>query len=336
MSSSLVSSSSKRSRSSARSIASAEVPRIGTPARCERHGELERRLAAELHDHAVGLLRSHDVQHVLERQRLEVQLVRRVVVGRDRLRVAVDHDRLVARLAQGERGVHAAVVELDPLADAVGTAAEDHDLLALAARASLSLPGGVDVGRVAPRTRRRRCRRACRPARDRAPPLRADVRRAARPSAAICCRRTRAPWPRAAAPRDRLARRRAALLELDDLAHLSRNHGSMSVASWMSSTVSPTRRRRARAATGVRMAETRSSASIGVESRSSLAVRRRAPGRMPSSPRREHARLQRPHGLLQRLLERAPDRHRLADRLHLRRERRSAPGTSRRRSAGSS
>ena len=53
---SFVISSPNRSRSSARSIASALVPRIGTPALRERHRQLERRLAAELHDHAPRLL----------------------------------------------------------------------------------------------------------------------------------------------------------------------------------------------------------------------------------------------------------------------------------------
>ena len=55
-SSSLVITSPNRSRSSARSIASALVPRIGTPASVSAHRELERRLAAELDDHAPRLL----------------------------------------------------------------------------------------------------------------------------------------------------------------------------------------------------------------------------------------------------------------------------------------
>src|SRR5207248_108658 len=46
----------------------------------------------------------------------------------DGLRVAVDHDRLVAVLAQRERRVHAAVVELDALPDAVRSATEHDDL----------------------------------------------------------------------------------------------------------------------------------------------------------------------------------------------------------------
>jgi predicted signal transduction protein with EAL and GGDEF domain len=51
-------------------------------------------------------------------------------------------------LAQRERGVHAAVVELDALADAVGAAAEDDDLAAVGRRLALVLVGRVEVGRV--------------------------------------------------------------------------------------------------------------------------------------------------------------------------------------------
>jgi len=50
-------------------MASGEVPRIGTCASSKALGELERRLAAELHDHAVQLalaaLGVDDLDHVL-------------------------------------------------------------------------------------------------------------------------------------------------------------------------------------------------------------------------------------------------------------------------------
>jgi hypothetical protein len=84
----------KSLRSSARSIDSTDVPISGAPALCRPWREVQRRLAAELHDDAVGLHRAHDGHHVLVRQRLEEQVVARVVVGRDGLRVRVDHDRL--------------------------------------------------------------------------------------------------------------------------------------------------------------------------------------------------------------------------------------------------
>jgi hypothetical protein len=95
--------------------------------RGQRPGQVQRRLPAELHDHAIGLHAVADVQHVLGGQRLEEQQVAGVVVGADRLGVRVDHDRLDAHLAQREAGMAAAVVELDSLADAIRAAAENHD-----------------------------------------------------------------------------------------------------------------------------------------------------------------------------------------------------------------
>ncbi len=124
--------------------------------RLQARRELERRLAAELDDHALGLLDLDDPEHVLERERLEVEPVGGVVVRRDRLRVAVDHHRVAAGLAHGHRGVHAAVVELDPLADPVGPGAEDHHARPVAARDLVDrdtvparpLPGRVEVRRL--------------------------------------------------------------------------------------------------------------------------------------------------------------------------------------------
>ncbi len=89
-----------------------------------------------------------DFQHILERQGLEVQPVGSVIVGRDGLRVAIDHDGLEPVLAQLQRGVHTAVIELDTLADAVRTTAQDHDLAAVGwIRLALLLIGGVEVSR---------------------------------------------------------------------------------------------------------------------------------------------------------------------------------------------
>ena len=114
--------------------------------------ESERRLPAELAHDAEDLTRRgfgvQHLEHILERERLEVEAVRRVVVGRDRLRVAVDHDRLVARVRQCERRVHAGVVELDALTDAVGARSDDHDLLAVGRRdLGLEVVARVVVGR---------------------------------------------------------------------------------------------------------------------------------------------------------------------------------------------
>ncbi len=132
-----------------------DVDRIGAGAD-DRHArggqaarEIERCLAAVLHDHAPGLLQVDDLEHVFHGERLEVQPVGGVVVGRDRLRVAVHHDGLKTIFAQRERGVHAAVVELDALADAVRAAAEHHDFLFRGRlRLALVLVGRIHVRRL--------------------------------------------------------------------------------------------------------------------------------------------------------------------------------------------
>ena len=90
--------------------------------------QIQRRLPAKLHDDALRLLALDHRQNVFERQRLEVQPVGGVVIGRDRLRVAVHHDRLESVFAQRKRSVAAAIVELDSLPDAVRAAAQDDDL----------------------------------------------------------------------------------------------------------------------------------------------------------------------------------------------------------------
>ena len=143
-----------RSRSSARSMLSGWVPRIGTPA----FSTASARLSGVWPPNwtmtpcsvPFGFLALEDLDDVFFGQRLEIEAVGGVVVGRDGLGVAVDHDGLVAGVAQREGGVAAAIVELDALADAVGAAAEDDDLLAVG-RARLVGDGAGErhlVGRV--------------------------------------------------------------------------------------------------------------------------------------------------------------------------------------------
>src|SRR3990172_4187029 len=111
--------------------------------------QAERGLAAELGDDAEWLLAVADGQDFLWGKRLEVQAIGRVVVRGDGLRVAVDHHGLVAQLAEGLRCVDAAVVELDPLADAIGAGAQDHDAWPVTSwkRLVLLSPGRVEVVR---------------------------------------------------------------------------------------------------------------------------------------------------------------------------------------------
>src|SRR2546422_3604504 len=66
----------------------------------------QRRLAAELHHHSERSLPPHDLEHVLQGERLEVQLVRDVEVGRDGLGVAVDHDRSEEHTSELQSRLH--------------------------------------------------------------------------------------------------------------------------------------------------------------------------------------------------------------------------------------
>ena len=120
------------------------------------HGQIERRLSAQLNDDASGFLHGDDMQNILKRQRLEVELVGRVVIRADGFRIRVDHDAFHALLAQSLRSVDAAVVEFDALADAVGAPAEDDETLGRSAKGRprhSAVVGGIVVGRIALRTR---------------------------------------------------------------------------------------------------------------------------------------------------------------------------------------
>ena len=87
-------------------------------------------MTAELHDDTVGLLGFDDIENVLEGERFEIKPVAGVVVGGDRLWVAVHHDGGQPLLLQSKGGMAAAVIELDALADAVGATAKNHHLAA--------------------------------------------------------------------------------------------------------------------------------------------------------------------------------------------------------------
>jgi hypothetical protein len=108
-------------------------------ARClQSIGEIERGLTTELNENALGFFLIVNVEHVLEGERLEIKFVARVVIGRNRFRIRVHHDRFKPELAERERRMHAAVIKLDSLADPIWPATQDHDF-ALAALAPLIL-----------------------------------------------------------------------------------------------------------------------------------------------------------------------------------------------------
>ena len=116
-----------------------------TPFFCKPEREIQRRLPAELRDGAPAFLPLVNVQHVLQRERLEEQFVAGVVIGGNGFRIRVHHDGFEAILLERERGVDAAVIELDALPDAIRAAAENHHLLR---RVAFDLVVAAIVGRI--------------------------------------------------------------------------------------------------------------------------------------------------------------------------------------------
>ncbi len=228
-------------RSSARSIFSGSVPMIGTPSALQRQRQVERRLPAELHDHAVGLFGVADVEHVLERQRLEVEAVAGVVIGRDGLGIAVDHDRFDAHFLQRERRVAAAVIELDALPDAVGPAAQNHDLLAVAGVGFAgAFVDGIEIRREAFELRRAGVHAVEDGAHAQllAAVAHGDLDRRSR-SWRAARRRCRSAWRCGSVSVGTVSSgcpRQAPLRNPTTSFICSRNHGSMAVSSWISST----------------------------------------------------------------------------------------------------
>src|ERR1700676_1704407 len=94
--------------------------------------EIERCLPAKLDNGGPTFFMLIDIQYVLESQRLEIEFVAGVIIGRNRFRIRINHDGFEAFFFQGKRGVHATVVELDSLTDSIRAAAQDHYLPAVA------------------------------------------------------------------------------------------------------------------------------------------------------------------------------------------------------------
>ncbi len=91
----------------------------------QRHREVERRLATEARQQALGLLPGDDRLDRRHRERLEVDRVGDRRIGHDRRRVGVDEDRADTLGAQRAAGLGARVVELGRLADDDRPRAED-------------------------------------------------------------------------------------------------------------------------------------------------------------------------------------------------------------------
>ena len=97
------------------------------------------------HD-ADGVLDIDDLQHVLGRERLEIQAVGGVVVRGDGLGVVVDDDDVIAHGLERPHTVDGRIVKLDALPDADRARAEHHDDGLAAAREAARLAARVGAG----------------------------------------------------------------------------------------------------------------------------------------------------------------------------------------------
>ena len=272
--------------------------------------EFQGRLATELHDDPFRALNFDDGQDILERYRLEVQAVRRVVVGGNGLRVAIDHDRLEPVLAHGQRRVNAAVVELDTLADPVRAPAEHHDLSGVARRRfTLLFEGGIEVCRACRKLRRAGVH-----------PL--EDRRYSEPPPALPYRVLAA----AREFRETLVRKPVALQALQCLEGQAFDAGDRRLAHHqvldLGQEPGIDARNPGDLLDGHAEAERVRHVKDAIRSRLRKLVRQAAiPGvrrlRVQYRIQARHARFQAPERFLERLLESAPDRHHFAHRLHL-------------------
>ena len=111
--------------------------------------QVEGGLATELDDDPIGLFNFDDVHDVFKGQRLEVETIGGIVIGTHRLGITVHHDGLVAVFFQGKGGMHAAIVELNALPNAVRPTTENDDFFhGLGLRFTHPLIGRIQVRRM--------------------------------------------------------------------------------------------------------------------------------------------------------------------------------------------
>ena len=115
----------------------------------EAFGQLQRGLTTKLYDHPFRFFVFDDLPKMLPIDRLEIQLVGNVEIGGHSLGITVHHDGLEPAFLDGQQSMHAAVIELDALPDAVGARAEHDDLLFVAAFALVGaafFESGIEIG----------------------------------------------------------------------------------------------------------------------------------------------------------------------------------------------
>ena len=91
--------------------------------------ELQRRLSTKGNHYPFRLLNVDNVHYVFVGQRLEIQAIGRIVIGRHGFRVAIHHDGFIASIMQCIACMNTAIVELNTLTNAVRPSAQNHSAL---------------------------------------------------------------------------------------------------------------------------------------------------------------------------------------------------------------
>ena len=77
-------------------------------------------LTAQGCDNPLRLLQRYNIHNIFHAQRFKIQLIGAGVISRNRFRIVVDNNSLVAGFLNGLHGVYSGIVKLYPLADADG------------------------------------------------------------------------------------------------------------------------------------------------------------------------------------------------------------------------
>ena len=93
------------------------------------HGQVQTRLTTQTRHDGIGTLVADNLGHILQRQRLHVDLIGDVRIGHDGCRVRVHEDHLVTLLAQRQAGLRTGIVKLGSLTNHDRARADDHYFL---------------------------------------------------------------------------------------------------------------------------------------------------------------------------------------------------------------
>ena len=108
---------------------------------------IQGRLSPKLDNNAFGFLLFIDAQNIFNGKRLKIEFIRCVVIRRYCFRVAVNHNRFITCIADGQCSMHAAVIKLNALTNTVGSTTQNHYFFTITDRNLVRrIVGGIVIG----------------------------------------------------------------------------------------------------------------------------------------------------------------------------------------------